>query len=113
MKDFSYEPCCHQLCSFLIVAFLSWKNHRSHCFIGFEPSLTSIMCLANSWDTWLVGRLPSEDIFVVLKKVGERKFLFCREMGTNGCYFGGITSTQVDLPHVSFFCRSKDARLLG
>jgi hypothetical protein len=66
-----------------------------------------------SWDTWHVGRLPSEDIFVVPKKVGEREFLFCREVGTNGRRFGGITSTQVDLLHVGFFWRIKDARLLG
>jgi hypothetical protein len=30
-----------------------------------------------SRDTWLVGWLPREDIFVVLKKVGECEFLLC------------------------------------
>jgi hypothetical protein len=66
-----------------------------------------------SWDTWHVSRFPSNDIFVVLKKVGEREYLFCQEVGTDGRRFGGITSTQVDLLHVSFFWRSEDARLLG
>ena len=37
--------------SFLIAAFLSGENHRSHCFIGLEPSLISILCLANSLGT--------------------------------------------------------------
>ena len=37
--------------SFLIVAFLSGENHRSHCFAGLEPSLISIMCSANSLGT--------------------------------------------------------------
>ena len=31
-----------------------------------------------SWDTWHVGRLPSEDIFVVPKKAGEHEFLFAK-----------------------------------
>ena len=56
-----------------------------------------------SWDTWHVGRLPSEDIFVVPKKVGEREFLFYREVSTDGCRFGGITGSQVDLLDVGFF----------
>jgi hypothetical protein len=43
------------------------------------------------WDTWHVGRLPSEDIFIIPKKVGEREFLFCREVGTDGHHLGGIT----------------------
>ena len=63
-----------------------------------------------SWDTWHVGRLPSEDIFVVSKKVGEREFLFYREVGADGCHFGGITGAQVDLLDIGFFwC----ARMLG
>ena len=37
--------------SFLIAAFLSGENHRSRCFTGFEPSLTSISCSANSLGT--------------------------------------------------------------
>jgi hypothetical protein len=37
--------------SFLIAAFLSGENHRSRCFIGLEPSLTSILCLADSLGT--------------------------------------------------------------
>jgi hypothetical protein len=55
-----------------------------------------------SWDTWHVGRLPSEDIFVVLKKVGERKFLFSREVGTYGRYL-----------YINFFLWCKDARFLS
>ena len=50
-----------------------------------------------SWDPWHVGRLPSEDIFVVPEKVGEREFLFFWKVGTNKCCLGGITSTQVNL----------------
>jgi hypothetical protein len=37
--------------SFLIASFLSGENHRSHCFTGLEPSLTSILCSANSFGT--------------------------------------------------------------
>ena len=37
--------------SFLIAAFLSGENRHSYCFIGLEPSLTSIPCLANSLGT--------------------------------------------------------------
>ena len=37
--------------SFLIVAFLSGENRHSRCFIGLEPSLTSILCSANSLGT--------------------------------------------------------------
>jgi hypothetical protein len=44
-----------------------------------------------SWDTWHVGLLPREDIFVVSKKVDEHEFLFFREMGTDGHHFRGIT----------------------
>jgi hypothetical protein len=54
-------------------------------------------------DTWHVSRLPSEDIFVIPKKVGERKFLFCREVGTDSHILGGITGVQVDLLDVGFF----------
>ena len=61
------------------------------------------------WDTWHVGRLPSEDIFVVPKKVGELEFLFCREVGTDGCRLGGVTGAQVNLLDVGFFWWCKDA----
>jgi hypothetical protein len=100
--------------SFLVAPFLLGENCHSRCFTGLEHSLTSILYSSQlSWDTWHVGRLPSEDIFIVLKKVGEHEFLFCREVGTDGRCFGGITGTQVDLLHVGFFWRSEDARLLG
>jgi hypothetical protein len=66
-----------------------------------------------SWDTWHVGRLPSEDIFVVLKKVGERKFLFSREVGTDGRYLLRVTSTQVNFLYINFFLWCKDARFLS
>ena len=36
---------------FLIAVFLSGENRRSHCFIGLEPSLISILCSANSLGT--------------------------------------------------------------
>ena len=77
--------------SFLIAAFLLGENHRSHCFIGLEPSLTSISCSANSLGTPGMSA-PSEDIFVIPKKAGEHEFLFCREVGTDGCHLEGITS---------------------
>jgi hypothetical protein len=82
--------------------------HRLGVFININSVLSQL-----SWDTWQVDRLPSEDIFIVPKKVGEREFLFCREVGTDDHHFGGITSTQVDLLHIGFFWRSEDARLLG
>ena len=37
--------------SFFIATFLSGENHHSRCFIGSEPSLTSIPCSANSFGT--------------------------------------------------------------
>ena len=37
--------------SFLIDAFLSGENRRSHCFTGLELSWISILCLANSLGT--------------------------------------------------------------
>ena len=69
--------------------------HRLGAFVDIDSVLNQL-----SWDTWHVGQLPSEDIFVVPKKVGEREFLFCREMTTDGCRFGG---SQVDLLDISFF----------
>ena len=78
--------------SFLIAAFLSGENRHSRCFTGLELLLTSILCSANSLGTpGMSAGFPSEDIFVVPKKVGEREFLFCREVGADGCRLGGIT----------------------
>ena len=37
--------------SFLVAAFLLGENHRGRCFTGLEPSLISILCLANSLGT--------------------------------------------------------------
>jgi hypothetical protein len=82
--------------------------HKLGAFININSVLSQL-----SWDTWYVGWLPSEDIFIVPEKVGERKFLFCREVDTDSHHFGGITSTKVDLLHVGFFWRSENARLLG
>ena len=77
---------------------------RLGVFININSVLSQL-----SWDTWHVGRLPSEDIFVVPKKVGEREFLFCREVGADGCHFGRITGAQVDLLDVGFFWWCEDA----
>jgi hypothetical protein len=65
-----------------------------------------------SWDTWHVGRLSSEDIFVVLKKVGEREFLFSQEVSADDRYLLRITNTQVNFLYIGFFLRCKDARFL-
>ena len=46
--------------------------HRFGAFIDIDSMLSQL-----SWDTWHIVWLPSEDIFVVPKKVGEREFLFC------------------------------------
>jgi hypothetical protein len=61
-----------------------------------------------SWDTWHVGQFLSEDIFVVSEKVGERNFLFFREVDTDGCCLGGITSAQVDLLDICLLWWCKD-----
>jgi hypothetical protein len=66
-----------------------------------------------SWDTWHVGWLPSEDIFVVTKEVGEREFLFFRKMGTDHRCFGGIASAQLNGFDVCFFGWNEDARAFG
>jgi hypothetical protein len=65
-----------------------------------------------SWDTWHVGRLRSEDIFVVPKEVGEREFLFSREVGTDGSCLLRVTSTQVNFLYIGFFLWCEDARFL-
>ena len=82
--------------------------HRLGAFIDIDYVLSQL-----SWDTWHVGRLSSEDIFVVPKKVGEREFLFRREVGADGCCFGGIASAQVDLLDVGFFWWCEDAGLFS
>ena len=78
--------------------------YRLGAFININSVLSQL-----SRDTWHVGWLPSEDIFVVPKKVGEREFLFCREVGADGCRFVGITSAQVDLLDVGFLWWCEDA----
>jgi hypothetical protein len=47
-----------------------------------------------------VSWLPSEDIFIVPEKVGEREFLFFWEVGTKECHLGRIIGTQVDLDDI-------------
>jgi hypothetical protein len=76
-------------------------------FIDIDSVLSQLF-----WDTWRVDRLPSEDIFVVPKKVGEREFLFGREVGADGRCLLRITSTQVNFLYVGLFLRYKDARFL-
>jgi hypothetical protein len=52
MENFSYDPAAISfVISFLIAAFLSGEKHRNRCFIGLEPSFTSILCSANSLGT--------------------------------------------------------------
>ena len=82
--------------------------HRLGAFIDINSVLSQL-----SWDTWDVGRLPSEDIFIVPKNVGEREFLFCREVGADGRCLGGIASAQVDLLDVGFFWWCEDAWLFS
>ena len=82
--------------------------HRLGAFIDINSVLSQL-----SWDPWHVGRLPNEDIFVVPKKVGECEFLFCREVGADGCCFGWITGAQVDLLDVGFFWWCEDAGFLA
>jgi hypothetical protein len=65
-----------------------------------------------SWDTWHVGRLLSEYIFVGPKKIGEHKFLFSREVSADGRYLPRIISTQVNFLYIGFFLWCKDARFL-
>jgi len=50
-----------------------------------------------SWDAWHISRFPRKDISVFSEKVGERKFLFLGEVGTDGGRLGGITSTKINL----------------
>jgi hypothetical protein len=76
-------------------------------FIDIDSVLSQL-----SWDTWHVGWLPSEDIFVVPKKVGEREFLFGQEVGADGRCLLRITSTQVIFLYVGFFLTYKDAGFL-
>ena len=82
--------------------------HRLGAFVDIDSVLSQL-----SWDTWHVGRLPSEDIFIDPKKVDEREFLFSREVGADGCRFGGITGAQVDLLDIGFFWWCEDAGLFS
>jgi hypothetical protein len=82
--------------------------HRLGAFIDINFVLNQL-----SWDTRHVGRLPGEGIFVVPEKVGEREFLFFREVGTDGRCLGGITGAQVDLLDIYLFWWGKDARPLS
>jgi hypothetical protein len=72
--------------------------HRLGAFIDINSVLSQL-----SRDTWHVGWLPSEDIFVVPEKVSEHEFLFFREVGTDGRRLGGITGSQVDLLDICLF----------
>jgi hypothetical protein len=82
--------------------------HRLGSFINVDFVLSQLF-----QDIWHVGRLPSEDIFVISKKVGEREFLFCREVDIDGHRLGGITGAQVDLLDIDLFLWCKDARPLS
>jgi hypothetical protein len=53
-----------------------------------------------SRDTWHIGRIPSEDIVVVPKKVSEREFLFLRKVSTDGHHLGGITRAEINLHNI-------------
>jgi hypothetical protein len=66
-----------------------------------------------SRDTWHVGQFPSEDIFIVPEKIGEREFLCWRELSTDGRRLRGITSTQINLHDISFFWRNQDGWLFS
>ena len=100
--------------SFLIAAFLSGENRHSRCFTGLESSLISILCSANSLGTpGMLADFQAKISLLSRKKVGEREFLFCREVGADGCYLGGIASAQVDLLDVGFFWWCEDARLFS
>lgn len=98
--------------SFLITSFLSGEKmsqpllHRFRTFIDINSVLSQL-----PQNTWHVSRLPSEDI--VPKDVGERQFLFFREVSTNGRHLGGITSTQVDLFDICFLGWCQDASPLS
>ena len=79
--------------------------HGLGAFIDINSVLSQL-----SWDTWHVGQLPSEDIFVVPKKIGEREFLFCREVGADDCCFeGSSVRRSICLTSASF----GGARMLG
>jgi hypothetical protein len=82
--------------------------HRLGAFIDINSVLSQL-----SRDTWHVGWLPSKDIFVVSEKVGEREFLFFREVGTDGHCLREITGAQVNLLDICLFWWGKDARPLS
>jgi hypothetical protein len=66
-----------------------------------------------SRDPWHVGQLPSEDIVVVLEKVGEREFLFLRKVSTDGHHLGGITSAEINLHSICLLRLDKDGGLFS
>ena len=47
-----------------------------------------------------ISQFACEDILIFPEKVGERKFLFLGEVGTDGGRLGGITSTKINLDGV-------------
>jgi hypothetical protein len=77
--------------------------HRLGAFIDINSVLSQL-----SLNTWHVGQIPSEDIFVVPEKVGEHEFLFFREVGTDGRCLGGITYAQINLLDINLFWWGKD-----
>jgi hypothetical protein len=66
-----------------------------------------------SRDNWNVSWLPSEDIVVVPKKVGEREFLFLRKVSTDGRRLGGITSAEINLHNIRLLRQDKDGGLFS
>ena len=82
--------------------------YRFGAFIDINYVLSQL-----SRDNWHVGRLPSEDIFVVPEKVGEREFLFFGEVGTDDSHLRGITSTQINLNGICLRGWGNDSRLLS
>lgn len=83
--------------SFLMAAFVSGVNQHSLCLTSLEPGFNSSLCSANSLGT--LGMSPGfhvKDVLIVPKEIGERKFLFLRELGTDSRHLGGIAHLQVD-----------------
>jgi hypothetical protein len=66
-----------------------------------------------SQDNWNAGRLPSEDIVVVSKNVGEYEFLFLRKVSTDGRHLGGITSVEINLHNIRLLRQDEDGGLFS
>jgi hypothetical protein len=99
--------------SFLIVAFLSGEKCHDRCFTGLDPSLTLILCSANSFGTPGMSAGFQANISLLSRRNLVSVCSYFAEVSTDGRCLGGITDALVNLLDIGFFRWCKDARPLN